>query len=241
MERKVALVETDYKRNKLLYESGVISAKDFESKEFEYLQIQEQVNLMAISISQLQEALANAGQILKSTQVSKEQDESRALINLIQTYHGLKRAVKDWEKNYMLFSSINGEVSFQGVWGENQLVMAGEPIFTILPNQRTELLGKMVVSSQNSGKISMGQKVLIKLDNFPFQQFGTIMGEVESISVSPDEEGNYLVYSLLPKGTKTSYGKEIPLNQELLGVAEIITEDLSLAERLFFKLKSITE
>ncbi|TXE06429.1 HlyD family secretion protein [Algoriphagus aquimarinus] len=241
LERKVNLVETDFKRNKILYEDGVIAAKDFESREMEYLQIQEQVNAMAITISQLQEALVNAGQTLKSTQVSKEQDESRALINLIQSYHGLKRTVKEWENNYVLVSSIDGEVSFQGVWGEHQFVQSGEHVFSILPNERTELLGKMIVSSQNTGKISMGQRVLIKLDNFPFQQFGTLRGEVGSISVSPDEEGNYLVYCSLPVGMETSYGKDIQLKQELLGTAEIITEDLSVAERLFFKLKSVTE
>lgn len=241
LERKVSLVETDFNRNKMLFETGVIAAKDFESREMEYLQIQEQVNGVAISISQLQEALVNAGQTLKSTQVSKVQEESRALINLIQSYHSLKRALKEWERNYVLVSSTQGEVSFQGVWGDNQYVQAGEHVFSILPDERTELLGKMIVSSQNAGKIAMGQRVLIKLDNFPFQQFGTLRGEVGSISVSPDEEGNYMVYSTLPEGTRTSYGKEIQLKQELLGRAEIITEDLSVAERLFFKLKSVTE
>lgn len=241
LEKKVSLVEKDFKRNKVLYEGGVIAAKDFENREIEYLQIQEQVNGMAITISQLQEALVTAGQTLKSTQVSKEQEESRSLINLIQSYHGLKRAVKEWENNYVLVSSTNGELSFQGVWGEHQYVQAGEHVFSILPDQRSELLGKMIVSSQNAGKISMGQRVLIKLDNFSFQQFGTLRGEVKSISVSPDEKGNYVVYSSLPEGTKTSYGKDIQLKQELLGTAEIITEDLSVAERLFFKLKSVTE
>nr|WP_083833684.1 cysteine peptidase family C39 domain-containing protein [Belliella baltica] len=40
------------------------------------------------------------------------------------------------------------------------------------------------------------------------------------------------------------YGKlislqEISMNQELLGTADIITEDLSIAERLFFKFRSV--
>lgn len=241
LERKVSLVEKDFQRNKILFEGGVIAAKDFESREMEYLQIQEQVNGMAMSISQLQESLVNAGQTLKSIEVTKEQEESRALITLIQSYHGLKRAVNEWERNYMLFSSTDGEVSFQGVWGEHQFVQSGEHVFTVLPEQRSELLGKMTVSSQNTGKISMGQRVLIKLDNFPFQQFGTLRGVVGSISVSPDEEDNYLVYCSIPEGTKTSYKKQIKFEQELLGSAEIITEDLSVAERLFFKLKSLTE
>lgn len=241
LERKVSLVEMDFKRNKVLYEGGVIAAKDFENREMEYLQIQEQVHGMTISISQLQEALVDAGQALKSTQVSKVEEESRALINLIQSYHHLKRALKEWERNYLLVSSTLGEVSFHGVWGDNQYVQAGDLVFSILPDHRSELLGKMIVSSQNTGNIFIGQRVLIKLDNFPFQQFGTLRGEVRSISVSPDQEGNYIVYSSLPAGTQTSYGKEIQLKQELLGTAEIITEDLSVAERLFFRLKSLTK
>ena len=241
LERKLIIVEKDFNRNLLLFEDGVIAEKDFERKELEYLQMQEQANGIAITISQLQEALFNAGHLLKSTQMTKEQEESRVLISLIQSYYALKRALKEWERNYLLISSTDGQVSFQGIWGENQFVKTGEHVFTILPEQRSDLLGKMIVSSKNSGKISKGQRVLIKLDNFPFQQFGTISGKVESISVSPDEEGNYLVYCSLPLGTRTSYEKQIRINQELLGSAEIITKDLSVAERLFFKLKSINE
>ncbi|WP_232424938.1 HlyD family secretion protein [Algoriphagus resistens] len=241
LERRVQLVESDFVRNKVLFQQGVISAKDFESREMEYLQIQEQVNGMAISISQLQEALINAGQSVKNIKVAKEQDESRTLIKLIQAYHKLKRAVREWENQYLLVSSTNGLISFQGVWGENQFVDLGEHVFSILPTRHTELLGKMTVSSQNAGKIEIGQKVLIKIDNFPFQEFGTLKAVVKSISVSPDKDGNYLVFGTFPDGTETTYAKNIPIKQELLGTAEIITEDLSLAQRIFFKLKSATD
>ena len=59
------------------------------------------------------------------------------------------------------------------------------------------------------------------------------------ISISPDSEGNYFVYISLPDGTVTSYNKKLPFDQELLGNAEIITEDLSVAERFFYKIKDI--
>ncbi len=85
----------------------------------------------------------------------------------------------------------------------------------------------------------MGQKVLIKLDNFPYQQFGMLIGAVENISISPDTQGNYVVYISVRDGLKTSYNQKIEFRQEMLGTAEIITEDLSLAERLFYKVKNI--
>lgn len=240
LERKVKLVEVDFERNKVLFEEGVISAKDFESKELEYLQTQEQVNTMAISISQLQEALAQAGQTMRSTHISKEQDETRALMSLIQSYYGLKRAIREWEHTYVMTASVQGVVSYQGIWGINQFVDAGQHVFSVLPNSRSDLLGKMQVPAQSVGKIEAGQRVLIKLDNFPYQQFGTLRGEVVSLSVSPDAEGSYVIYVSLPDGMETSYDRELSLTQELLGTAEIITEDMSIAERLFFKFKSIT-
>ena len=100
-------------------------------------------------------------------------------------------------------------------------------------------MGKLVLPSQNAGKVTTGQKVLVKLDNYPYQQYGMLVGKVENMSVSPDTEGNYFVYISLPEGAKTSYGNNLGFDQELLGNAEIITEDLSVAERIFYKFKDL--
>ncbi len=51
------------------------------------------------------------------------------------------------------------------------------------------------------------------------------------IAVIPDKEGNYFINVSLPKKLITSYNKEIAFKQEMLGSAEIITEDLRLIER----------
>lgn len=240
LERKLNITQIDFERNKNLHKDGIIADKDFEIKEMEYLQMQEQVNGMAIAISQIQEALALRNQTLRSTQINKREDETRSLKNLVQSYHGLKRAVREWEYNYILSSSTGGIVSFQKIWSANQQVKAGEPAFTVFPENRSELIGTMKIPAHNAGKVTVNQKVLIKLDNYPYQQFGTLTGKITNMSVSPDDESNYLVFASLPEGTKTSYNREIPLTQELLGNAKIITEDLTVAERLFFKLKSFT-
>src|SRR5690606_1924683 len=103
---------------------------------------------------------------------------------------------------YLLKSSLNGKVSFQQYWGNNQFIKSGEVIFTILPDDRNNLLGKLVVPAQNSGKIKPRQKVLIKLDNYLYQQFGIVEGKVRNISLSPDSDGNYYVEVELPNGLK---------------------------------------
>lgn len=239
LDRRLTLAKIDYERNKLLHEDAVISDKDFESKEIEYLQTEEQANQMAISISQIEEAFSTANQNIRNTYIKKEEEEARALKNLIQSYESLKLKLIDWEYKYLIKASISGVVSYQKIWGTNQSVSSGDMVFTVLPENTSELLGVMKLAAQNAGKVSIGQKVLIKLDNYPFQEFGALIGEITTISVSPDEELNYLVYASLPQGVTTSFQREIPFKQELLGSAEIITEDLSVAERLFFRFSSL--
>ncbi|PRX55250.1 HlyD family secretion protein [Flagellimonas meridianipacifica] len=233
------LEKKDYERHKRLFEKGVISQQEFELKELEKLQIEKNLTSLAISISQMREAIFSASQTLNETKVRKQEDGTRLVANLSQALNALKKAIRDWEQNYMLSSSIDGVVGFQEFWGENQYIESGEVVFSILPTDTRKLVGKLVLPSQNAGKVTSQQRVLVKLDNFPYQQYGMLIGIVDNISVSPDNEGNYFVYISLPKGMKTSYNRRLTFDQELLGSAEIITEDLTIAERIFYKFKDI--
>lgn len=239
LEREQKLVKTDFERHRQLFDKGVISQKEYEVKELEFIQMQKSIGTMVISISQMREAISSANETFKSTQVNEREENTRFLRNLAQSYNGLKKAIRDWEYLYALTSSIDGIVSFQEFWGVNQNVNAGDIVFSILPKNTSNLVGKSTIVSQNAGKVTIGQKALIKLDNYPYQQYGMLVGFVENISVSPDANGNYFVYISLPDGTKTSYGQNLVFDQELLGSAEIITEDLSVAERLFYKFREV--
>lgn len=101
------------------------------------------------------------------------------------------------------------------------------------------VVGRMQVPSTNSGKIVPGEKVLIKLDNYRYQEYGIVEGKVQNISLAPDEKGNYYVDVILPKGLKTSYNKTLPFDKELKGNGEIVTEDLRLIERFFYQIRKL--
>lgn len=239
LEEELELEKTDFERHNVLYRKGVISQQEFESKKGELLQMEKSISSMAISISQMREAIASSSYALSNTRINQQEEDTRLFSSLNQNYYALQKALLDWEYNYVLSSSLDGTISFQGFWGENQYISTGETVFTVLPNETGSLVGKLSLPSQNAGKVAIGQKVLVKLDNFPYQQFGMLIGRVKNISVSPGKEGSYFVYIHLPNGTLTSYNNELPFDQELLGSAEIITEDLSVAERFFYKLKDV--
>jgi hypothetical protein len=77
--------------------------------------------------------------------------------------------------------------------------------------------------------------VIIKLDSYPYNEWGTIQGEVISKSLVPKDDQYAIVVSVLNVQNTTlisSYGKQIPFEQHLQGIAEIITEDKGLLERI---------
>ncbi|MGV8815865.1 MAG: HlyD family secretion protein [Gelidibacter sp.] len=239
LEQEIELKNIDFNRQKQLFEKGVISRLEYESHQLEFIQMQKNISAMAISISQIREAISSASSTLKTTKINEQEDSTNFLKNLVHNYNILKEAIRDWEYKYVLKSSIDGVISFQNVWGENQFISVGDIAFSILPTDTSSLVGKLVIPSQNAGKVVIGQRVFIKLDNYPYQQYGMLIGKVTNFSISPDDEGNYVVYISLPDGTKTSYNKTFKFNQELLGNAEIITEDLSVATRIFYKFKEL--
>lgn len=87
------------------------------------------------------------------------------------------------------------------------------------------IMGLLVVSKNNLEKIKAGQKVIIKLYDYSFQEFGVLAGQVQNIIPTPDEKNNFYVHVIFPEGSKTSYNKNILINKELKGDAEIIVQN----------------
>lgn len=236
---KLKVEKSNYERDENLFNQGVISANDLEIKKLQYLQAQQNYQNIDLAISQLYESKVSAQRGVQGANISQRKDETTLYVSVLQMYDDLKRNLRNWEQLYLFKSSIDGKVSFQQYWGSNQFVKSGEVIFTVLPDDKKNLLGKLVVPAQNSGKIETGQKVLIKLDNYLFQQFGIVEGKVRNISLSPDADGNYYVEVELPNGLKTTYNKDLIFDKEMQGSAEIITEDLRLIERIFYQFREL--
>ena len=143
-----------------------------------------------------------------------------------------------WEKNYLLIASSTGKLSFMSLWSDVQEVKAGEPLFAITPSNIGEVQARLTIPFEGAGKVKSGQRVNIKLNGYSYMEFGMVEGIVHSVSSGYNEQG-YPALALLPNGVTTSYGVTISFDRELLGAAEITTEDLSLLHRLFSPLKHI--
>jgi multidrug resistance efflux pump len=237
---KYDLVKKNYQRAQLLLDKKVISAFEFENEKIKFLQAQQGLENIDISLSQTEEAIFNLNKTKSGSTINAEKDKINFASQTLQLLEQLRHSLRGWEQNYLVVSSTDGVASFQQFYGENQFVKRGDPILSILPTHKKALIGRLSVAAVNSGKIAKGEKVLIKLDNYRYQEYGIIEGRVQNISFTPDEKGNYYVDVMLPKGLKTSYHKVLPFDKELKGNAEIVTQDLRLIERFFYQIRKLT-
>ena len=231
--------EKDLKRTQELFSKGVVSAQEFERKKLEYLQAERSYKNMNVTISQTKESISKAKNLKKQTSIENINKEVNLFKSVLQSLNKLKTAIKEWEYKYLLQSNIKGKVSFMKVWSENQTILNGDLIFTIIPKDHSSYIGKALAPVLNSGKIQIGQNVNIRLSNYPDNEYGILKGTVMHVSLVPNNEGFYLIDIGLHEKLVTTHGKEIEFKQEMQGTAEIITEDLRLIERVFYQFKEI--
>ncbi len=237
--QEINLLKTDMNRYTTLKEKAVISEQEFELKKINYLQAEKNFKNLESTISQLRSSLIDNIKNTKGTKITGTKEAVILDRNVTQSFYQLKKAIKDWELNYVLESSIEGEVTFLQVWTKNQTIVAGDNVFSIIPTKQKGYVGKVKAPALNSGKIKVGQNVNIRLANYPDREFGILKGQVKNISLIPDKDGNILLDVQLQAGLQTSHKKQIPFQQEMKGTAEIITKDLRLIERVFYQFRSL--
>lgn len=238
-QSELQLLKADVERYEKLFKKGVISAQEIEKQRLVYLQAEKNYKSLLSSISQLKSSINELNRNSKTTVINESTTSINLERSVMQSFYQLKKAIKDWELNYVFRSSVKGTVSFLQIWSENQTINSGENMFAIIPSTEKGYIGKVKAVAQNSGKLKIGQKVNIRLANYPDREFGVIEGRLKTISLTPDKEGNLLLDIELPNGLQTSYKKQINFQQEMTGTADIITEDLRLLERLLYQFRDI--
>jgi len=240
VERNLEVSQTNFGRYKQLFQKGVVSQLDLETTEKDLLSIQRQFHSLKQEFNQLK--LENSGFQNKQqlTTHSSIRNKNKLKIDLELSRQNLINSITEWEDKYLLKSPIEGRLSFLEVWGEYQNVTEGETIFTVVPLIQQNLIGKCEVPLRNSGKLKAGQKVNLKLENYPYREWGMVKGRVGSISEIPrtGENPTYIVY-LDIDNLRTSYGKDLQFHQELKGTAEILLNEVTLMDRVLFQFRHL--
>src|SRR5690606_21094853 len=137
-KRELEFKEKELKRYEVLFKNGVISNQEIEIKQLEYLQAERNYKNIEVSVSQLKENIAAAKRNTRGNIITKSSEELKLLKLTLQSFHQLKKSIRDWELQYAFLSNITGKVSLIHIWNENQTVNTGDLVLTVIPSENTD-------------------------------------------------------------------------------------------------------
>jgi HlyD family secretion protein len=228
MEQDLDLSRQTFKANESLARDNVISRLDYRNEQSKLL-------IKQLTIPQIKSAIISneSQQNDKNKEISELENQVLVERNkFIQALQSMISEVSQWEFLYGLYAPIDGRLQMASFFQENQYVKEGQLLFLIQPNS-TKFFLEMYIPQYNFGNVANGQDVLIKLQAYPYEIYGSLQGKLEDINTVPTDSG-YLAKVTLPNGLVTNYGKTLRYQYGLLAQADIITKDMRLIERFYF-------
>ncbi len=200
--------------------------------EIQSLQAQLNQKIAESNIDQLE-----AQQRIQQLEVEKTQLKSQ----IAETQNLLNRARTQLVQKF-LYAPVDGVVSSLNVRNVGEVVQQGQTIAEVAPTTAPLVLSASLPNSE-AGFIKPGLPVQVKLDAFPYQDFGIVSGKVTSIS--PDtkqDEKQGLVYKVevaLDRNYVNTNGQTIQFKAGQTATADIIIRHRSIADVLLDPLKQL--
>jgi hypothetical protein len=206
-------------------------------RENEYLEKQRETTGMEEHTIKSQLNIAQLQSEYNSVMFEFETKKRDYLMAITESIQQLDQTLQAWKYRHLLTAPSDGKLVWLKTLAERQHVTANEALFSVLPEQRN-YLAMVEIPVRGLGKAAVGQKVVLKMDDYPYQEFGTLEGQV--VAMAPSENiRNYRLTVALPKGLTSSYQQPFYCKSEMAGTAEVVTQDLRLLERLFYGVRKL--
>ena len=234
-ERDATLAESEFAMNQKLFKDKVIAKLDLDREESKMLA--KKLPLKNIETSML----TNNAQIRSKEkeiidlgkQVTEQKESFRQSIN------SLNSSISTWRNKYLLVSPMSGEILFFNNLQEKENVKVNTELFQVFETNSL-YVGTLTTPQDGSGKVKIGQRVLIKFQSYPFEEYGMVEGKISSLpQLSTQDNRLFFAFVELPNGLKTNHKKQLTYNYGMTASAEIITEDLRLIERIFYTIRKV--
>ncbi|MFH0761703.1 MAG: HlyD family efflux transporter periplasmic adaptor subunit [Bacteroidota bacterium] len=235
---ELALKEAQFKRVQQLSDSGTLATTALEAAKSDLLKAQIDVEGARTLLSQTRIEMDRLEYSVITVENEFMEIRDQKFNNLNQALSAVSGTLACWKLNYAFISPVNGTISFTRIWTKDQQVKIGDRVLTVLPDEPGALVGKLLLPLKGSGKVKVGQIALIRLDKYPYMEFGVLKGRVENMSSIPDQD-YYSVEISFPDGLITTYSKELEFTQEMTGQAEILTDEMSFLVRIINPIRSL--
>lgn len=248
LEEDLEVARKNYDRHRQLYKQQLVSKEELEAVHSAYLNKEQQLESFRTNKVNNQLRKGELETQIVELQGNRAVEVSNLDFEIKQLIKESQAQIKQWKEENLITAPIAGRVSYTQVWSEEQSVTAGQELIKILPSESTreEVIARCLMPVSGAGRVKVGNVVNIELMAYPAQEYGVIKTRVESISPTPvsmgagDQAASFYQLTLpLSDTLMTTYQKVIPFNQEMQGMAKIITEEKRIIERIFNQILDI--
>lgn len=232
-QKEYKLAEAEFNRYQILHEQKVISPAEFQQQQA--LLLSRQHPLQQTQSSLLANEASHTAKTKELIELDNQIEEEKSKFR--QALNSLVSQTEQWAVEHVLRAPQAGMLVYAGIIQENQYVEAGRQVFLVSPGGST-FFGEVTVPQYNMGKVRQGQDVLIKLNSYPFEEYGVVRGMVAQVNPVPIQDSIFLSKVAI---SSASLHDQMQLIPGMLGTAEIITEDASLLQRWLRNVRALVD
>lgn len=162
LEASVHNIESEYNRQKQLFDKQLISQAELEQQTFQLESEKRRLELLHRSkLNSWQQELDNFEQELKRLQAELTQ-------------------LKKEKERHSLYAPVDGVIQNVAGISENSMIYVNEKIAEISPN--TTLIAELYVSTRDIGLLKKGMQARFQINAFDHNQWGSLYGSISEIS-----------------------------------------------------------
>lgn len=243
LQRDLRFERNNQKRDSVLFHSHALTEADYDASVQKLLQKELSVTSQQSSIISTKNDILSQEKQLTDLTIQYDNEQNEFQLQFEEQRTQLLAEIRLWKDKYILNAPIAGKITFTKYWAENQNITIEDRLATIVPEDSTQIIGRITIPSSGLGKVKVGQQVNVKLNGFPYMEYGLLKGCLVSISSVPETidqaEIGYIGEVTFPQGMISSYKNEFRFIQQMDGTAEIITKDTRLIERFVQPVESL--
>ena len=232
------ILQKDADNNEVLFSKEIISSKDINAYRRLILQKKMEIESFQSNILNIELNINSTSEQILELNNAKEQKEISLLLGFNNKIKELKFAYQNWKDKYLIIAQIDGRIAYFKQWKPGEFLNVSDQILTIIPLKEQDIYATGILPISNAGKVKIGQKVNIKLDDYPYREFGILDGKLVYISKT-QSKGYYSIRVHVNRSTNSFEKTKLQwFKSNMLASAEIITDDITLFQRLLFKFRN---
>jgi len=237
VEKDLTIVKERFDRIQNLYSGNYATLDQVREVQSALLRVERDNQSLESSIKNKQFEIEIMREEINGMQRGSREGKSNASNEIKESFNRLQGKIDEWKKKYLLIAPLDGIVVFMDEnIGAGQYVSKEKELMSVYPVDTKDIIGRIALDFDGSGKVQVNQKVIVKFNSYPFPEFGAVSGIVASKG-KVASNGKIPIVIKFPNGLKTSMGLTLEPVQEMLGKAEIVTEEKRFIEWIFENLR----